>query len=96
MLHAMIRLVAGSMFVLAVPALAAPGAAAPPMHPNTGAGYSAPGTYKLIPLPGSKVPAAWVLNTETGQTWLCGAGTSGGQAHLTCLPASIPAKTRSQ
>jgi hypothetical protein len=74
---------------LAAPALAAPPSAGGSAQAQPARGYSAPGTYKLIPLPDSKVPAAWVLDTETGQAWLCGPGSDSGQARVTCLQAEM-------
>lgn len=77
-------------------AIAAPCLAASQAPPGMASAYSAPGTYKLIPLPGSKVPAAWVLNTQTGQTWLCGTGAVDGRARVTCLQADMNATPREQ
>lgn len=48
------------------------------------------GTWRLVPLTNSQVPAAWVINTETGDTYLCGAGSSEGKATIACLEAVFP------
>lgn len=66
--------------------LAAPSVAAPP--PGT---VSEPqgGVWQLIPLPDAKVPAAWVINTANGDTYLCGAGARDGRAHLACIQADF-------
>jgi hypothetical protein len=60
-------------------AAAPPGTATPPA-----------GSWQLIPLPDTKVPAAWVINTENGDTYLCGAGSSDdGQARVACIQANF-------
>jgi hypothetical protein len=48
------------------------------------------GVWELIPLPDSKVPAAWVFNTQTGQTYLCGPAARRGMAVLACIRARLP------
>ncbi len=48
------------------------------------------GTWRLVPLTNSQVPAAWVINTENGDTYLCGAGSSEGKATIACLEAVFP------
>jgi len=48
------------------------------------------GVWRLVPLPNSKIPAAWVINTETGVTYLCGTGATQGKARVACIEASFP------
>lgn len=48
------------------------------------------GVWHLIPLENSKVPAAWVLNTATGDLYLCGTGALNGRARVACIEADFP------
>ncbi len=61
-------------------------AAGPPQD----AQHAPAGTWRLIPLPDVKLPAAWVINTETGETYLCGSGAAQGKARVACVEASFP------
>jgi len=58
--------------------------------PPAGPGQGEPGTWRLIPLPDTKVPAAWVINTTNGDTYLCGSGSHDGQARVACIQARFP------
>ncbi len=69
--------------------IALPGA--PPAFAATPPGTATPpaGSWQLIPLPDAKVPAAWVINTENGDTYLCGAGSDDGKARVACVQANF-------
>jgi hypothetical protein len=71
----------GGLAMLAAPSLAAapPGTAPTPQSE----------AWRLISLPDAKVPAAWVINTANGDTYLCGAGARDGRVHLTCIQADF-------
>jgi hypothetical protein len=58
-------------------------------EPPPGPSVPPPGTWRLIPLPDEKVPAAWVINTATGATYLCGSGSSEGRARVACIQADF-------
>ena len=70
------------MAILGAPACLAAG-------PGSSPSVSQPGTWRLVPLANQKVPAAWVINTETGDTYLCGSGSSDGRAHVACIEANF-------
>jgi hypothetical protein len=71
------------LFITGTPAVRAAGP--PAALPDSPAG-----TWRLVPLTNSRVPAAWVINTETGDTYLCGTGSFQGKATIACLEAVFP------
>ena len=48
------------------------------------------GAWRLIPLADSHVPAAWVINTRNGDTYLCGTGALDGHVRVACVEANFP------
>ncbi|MDQ2804010.1 MAG: hypothetical protein M3Y41_15555 [Pseudomonadota bacterium] len=76
-------------FVAAVLLCAVPSFAAGPPQ-STSPRLSEPaGTWRLIPLSNVKVPAAWVINTANGDTYLCGSTAAEGRAQLACIEADF-------